>query len=396
MTRERGPSSPAPSDERDFFGDQQIYTWLRRVFGPGVLHHKRLLSIAQNTVGVMHATSLFLSAIGEAYAQHAGKLAKHAIKQVDRFLSNPAYDLWKLAQPWTAFLVGQRKHIVIALDWTDFDDDDHTTLYACLVTRHGRATPLCWKTVHKSTLEGQRNRYEYELIDQLDRVLDPTVRVTLLADRGFGNQDLYQYLQGLGWDFIIRFRGNILVQAQGIQQPAKQWLFLKGQPRMLRSVRVTEEKTFVEAVVVVRDPGMKDIWCLATTLDQRTAKQIVRLYGKRFTIEETFRDCKDLRFGMGLRATHIKDATRRDRLLLLAALAQVLLVLLGAAAEEAGLDRHQRANTSKERTHSLFRQGCYWYRAIAKMRLTLLLRLIAAFERLVALHAVSRAIFFVV
>ncbi len=109
---------------------------------------------------------------------------------------------------------------------------------------------------------------------------------------------------------------------------------------------------------------MKEPWCLATSLAARTASDVVKLYGKRFTIEETFRDAKDIRFGMGLSATHIRDAGRRDRLLLLAAIAHALLTWLGAAS----MDRYLKVNTSKERTHSLFRQGAYWYGAILNMR----------------------------
>jgi hypothetical protein len=61
-------------------------------------------------------------------------------------------------------VIGVRKEIVIALDWTDFEKDDHTTLCAYLVTRHGRATPLAWKTVKKSALKGTQKDHEYELI----------------------------------------------------------------------------------------------------------------------------------------------------------------------------------------------------------------------------------------
>ena len=88
------------------------------------------------------------------------------------------------------------------------------------------------------------------------------------------------------------------------------------------------------------------------------------MYARRFTIEETFRDTKDIHFGLGLSATHIGDAARRDRLLFVAAIAQVMLTLLGAAGERCGLDRMLKANTSKERTMSLYSQGLYWYSAI--------------------------------
>ena len=123
------------------------------------------------------------------------------------------------------------------------------------------------------------------------------------------------------------------------------------------------------------------------------AAAIAKLYGRRFTIEETFRDTKDLRFGLGLRATHIKRADRRDRLLLLVAVAHTLLCLLGAAAEEAGLDRHLKANTVKRRTHSLYRQGAYWYRCIPTMREEWFRPLLRALDRIVRENAFLASFF---
>ena len=161
----------------------------------------------------------------------------------------------------------------------------------------------------------------------------------------------------------------------------------RGQPHA-RGERRLDGTLAVPAVVLVHAPKMKEAWCLATTLSKRKASEVVKLYSKRFTIEETFRDEKDLHFGMGLSATHIREAGRRDRLLLLAAIAHALLTLLGAAAEETGLDRYLKVNTVKRRTHSLFRQGLYWYDCIPTMREEWLRPLMAAFDRLVRNHAV--------
>ncbi len=54
----------------------------------------------------------------------------------------------------------------------------------------------------------------------------------------------------------------------------------------------------------------------------------------------------------------INEPERRDRLLLISAFAMALLTTLGAAGESLGMDRQLKSNTSKTRTHSLFRQGC--------------------------------------
>ncbi len=61
------------------------------------------------------------------------------------------------------------------------------------------------------------------------------------------------------------------------------------------------------------------------------------------------------------------DPQRRDRLLLLNALAILLLTLLGAAGESLGMDRSLRTSTVKRRVHSLFRQGCQPYDLIPNM-----------------------------
>ncbi len=109
----------------------------------------------------------------------------------------------------------------------------------------------------------------------------------------------------------------------------------------------TADCYIMPAVVLVHARGMADPWCLATSRDDLTAAHVVKLYGRRFTIEETFRDTKDIHFGLGLSATHIGSAARRDRLLFVAALAYVLMTLLGAACERCGLDRTLKANTTK-------------------------------------------------
>ena len=87
------------------------------------------------------------------------------------------------------------------------------------------------------------------------------------------------------------------------------------------------------------------------------------------------------------------DRAHRDRLLLLGAMAQALLTLLGAAGERAGLDRMLKANTVKRRTQSLFRQGCYCYGAIPAMPEDRLRLLMNAYAEVVAEHAVFAELF---
>lgn len=394
LKRVTGSLRPSGTAEgrRQVLSLEQTRGTMAEMFGVDA-HALRVLSLANGVAGVLEASVLSIHAIGQAYASLAKITPKSGVKQVDRLLSNAGVKVQELLPSWIKFVVGERKQIVLAMDWTDFDDDDHTTLCVYLATNHGRATPLAWRTTSKAKLKGKRTAIEHEMVSFLHDTLPPDVEIVLLADRGFGDQKLYDLLGAIGWDYVIRFRGNILVEAaDGRSQCAAEWVPSNGRAIRMQGARVTQDRFKVPAVVVVHDRKMKEAWCLATSLAKESAAAVVKRYGKRFSIEETFRDTKDLHFGMGLSATHIGSADRRDRLLLLAAIAHALLTLLGAASEAAGLDRILKVNTVKKRTHSLYRQGLYWYDALPNMRADWLADLMREFDRIVREHAFFREI----
>jgi hypothetical protein len=372
---------------------EQVEQFSRQLFQQD-LHAKRVLSLANGVIGVLHAAAASIHAIGQGLALARGLTPKHAVKQIDRLLSNAALFPFVLASSWVTFVLGARKEAVVVMDWTDFDDDDPVTCALHLVTLHGRATPLLWKTINKSELKGRQHQIEDEVLERLQQIVPRDVHLTLLADRGFGDQRRYDHLESMGWDYVIRFREDILVtDNKGLCMPAHKWLSPTGRAKMLRGAKVTQDQAEVGAVVCVHDKKMKEAWYLATSRTDLGAQGVVSLYGRRFTIEENFRDTKDLRFGLGLSSTHIGTPARRDRLLFLVALAQGLLTLLGAASEETGLDRKLKVNTATRRTHSLFRQGSYWYQCIPTMRQDWLLPLMEAFGRLVLGTPVFREVF---
>ncbi len=167
----------APKERFDF-----VHEFLNRVFIDD-LHAKRVLSLANGTLGVMSGACLAVSLIGQALAKARGLFAKSAIKQVDRLLSNAGVVPWELFGSWVREVVGERREIVVAMDWTDFDADNQSTLALHLITRHGRATPLLWLTVDKDELKNQRNDFEDLCLTRLKALLPEGVAVTILADR---------------------------------------------------------------------------------------------------------------------------------------------------------------------------------------------------------------------
>jgi hypothetical protein len=359
------------------------------------LHAKRVASLANAAVGILEGAVLGIHAIGRALAFAAGLESRHAVKQVDRLLSNSGINVWQLFGSWVPFVVGDRQQIVAALDWTEYDTDDQSTLVLSMITSHGRATPLLWKTVIKSKLKGQRSTHEDVLLERFREVLPQGVKVTILADRGFADQAIYELLtEQLGFDFVVRFRGIVKVtSSEGETKSALAWTPNNGRSLILLGARVTKKSRELGAVVCLKAKGMKEAWHLATSYGDKTAAEIVALYSKRFTIEESFRDQKNLRFGMGLSETRITSPDRRDRLLLVSAIAIALLTLLGAAGEAIGIDKYLKTNMVKHRTLSLLNQGLFHYAALPRMKEERAESLMAKFGELLREHRVFREVF---
>ena len=283
-------------------------------------------------------------------------------------------------------MVGKRDSNTAAMDWTEFDADGQATIMLSLLSRHGRATPLVWLTVDKAALKNRRNGYEYQVLVRLAEILPADVRVRVVADRGFGDS---QALPGADRGTEVRLRHPLSRQHRGHRHQwrgsaAADWVGAGGRARTLRGAAVTAEAYPVATVVCVRAKGMKEPWCLAASTADEPARTLINLYAKRWEIEGGFRDTKDLRFGMGLGSMHVSTPDRRDRLWLINAFAVVLLTLLGAAGEQLGYDRHLKTNTTRRRTHSLFRQGSMLYELMPNMTDFLLLPLIERFAQMLA------------
>ena len=91
--------------------------------------------------------------------------------------------------------------------------------------------------------------------------------MTILADRGFADQKLYALLEELRFEYVVRLRQRIIVtSAQGERRTAAQWVPTSGHLRKLKGACVTADAVEIAAVVCVKKKGMKEPWCLATSL----------------------------------------------------------------------------------------------------------------------------------
>ncbi len=345
----------------------QVKTLLVNAF-TSHLHAKRLSSLNDSILGALTSHSLQPSKMGDGLAEAKGLLPKHARKQVDRLISNKGINDELCQNNLARLLISNRKRITVAMDWTVFAKDGHMTITLRLITTHGRATPLLWKTVSVVDLKGNKNKHVFALLEKLRALVCEDTQVIVLADREFGTLNQMKSIKEiLRFDYILRLRRNFTIRDTcAIKKLAHEWLN-KEEAICIEDAKITVQNYPVKKIVICKEPGMKEMWCLACSLSNIATQTILNLYGKRWTTETSYRDEKDLYFGMGLKKARIKQIARRERLLLISAIIIIFLTLLGAASEAAGFDKYLKSNTSRKRTHSLFTQGRLLLRLLRKL-----------------------------
>lgn len=345
----------------------QVKTLLLGTFN-SQLHAKRLSSLSDSILGALTSHSLQPSKMGDGLAEAKGLLPKHARKQVDRLISNKGINDELCQNNLAGLLISNRKRITVAMDWTVFAKDGHMTITLRLITTHGRATPLLWKTVSVVGLKGNKNKHVFSLLERLRIIVPKGIQVVLLADREFGTlNQMKKIKEVLGFDYVLRLKKNFTITDKcSIKKLAHEWLN-KASAICIDDAKITVQNYPVKKLIICQEPGMKEMWCLACSLSNIATQTVLNLYGKRWTTETSYRDEKDLYFGMGLKKARIKKIARRERLLLISAIMIIFLTLLGAASEAAGFDKYLKSNTSPKRTHSLFSQGRLVLRLLKKL-----------------------------
>lgn len=365
---------------------KELDAMMEQIFD-GEVHAQRLASLCDGVDGVLHAAQLGIRAIGRGLAAANGLCPKSAIKQVDRLLSKANTLSKQTFALWLRFVLASRQQITVNFDWTEFPDSDHSMLFLGMQTEHGRSTPLLWKTFPTSTLCEQRNEHEDELLLLLSELLPKEISVLVVADRGFADTKLFSFLsQELRMDYIIRIKKNFTVTSEkGEQRSANDWLAASGRMKVLKRPKLTAQEVEVGQFVCVQEEGMKQAWFLASSRQDLKGSEVKKLYGKRFTVEETFRDLKNPRYGLGLKEVNIRKPQRRDVLTWLAVLAHTLLTLLGKAGREAGMEKYLGATRQGEL--SLFRMGLMLFDLIPRMEQRRLHTLLLHFETLLLGHS---------
>jgi DDE family transposase len=338
----------------------------------GLMHAARLAAVVKVVEAIIICGRLTPARIGRNLRGPA--LPKHGIKCVDRLLGNSA-----LADERLLLFGVIAQHLlrgcprpVILVDWTQVAGT-HEALVAA-VPIGGRAVPV-YLEVHPLKKLGN-TAVEKCFLRRLASIVPTTSVPVIVSDAGFKGP-FFQAIRALGWDFLGRVRGTATARpAVGGDAVSKVQLYARASTRahdLGAFLLFTRQRIPCRLVLIrkPRKPGRRppppkckeerelrqaalDPWLLATSVDDATAEQIVRMYAKRMQIEETFRDAKSHRFGWSLGDVRIECVKRAATLLLLAVVALLVMLLIGMAAEGRRLQRAYQANTASKRVLSFF------------------------------------------
>jgi hypothetical protein len=347
---------------------------LRKLFGGciGQLRATRVVTLLAAVDALVRGGRASLTAIGRALLPTTAP--KHRIKRIDRLLGNVRLHfelpIWYAAVASRLLKGSTRPQILI--DWTELNYNWWSLTAAVPVG--GRAIPI-YSEVHPPSGNGSR-RQHHAFLRALRRLIPTKIRPTLIVDAGF-MRPFYEACNECGFDLVVRLQGHgrlrawlpdrtttvaaFACQARRTAKCHGHWAVYDANRRGTDLRVVSAKRTGLLRRHDDRSYRKRAVepWVLATTRDDLSPDEVVALYALRMRIEEMFRDAKNPRYGWSLEYAGTQSSERFEVLLLITTLAMLAVILVGAAADDAGCTRFLQANTNRRRAVlSLFRIGC--------------------------------------
>ena len=332
------------------------------------VHSQRQVAVWRAVKGLMGGGRLWLTGLGRDLPGRCSD--KHRIKAVDRLIGGRLHvelpDYYRAVASW---LLQSTKHPTLLVDWTGVGSK-YYALSAAL-SFSGRAIPIFSRVFEKHDFQSTAANKEF--LDGLAVVVPDHCMPVIVTDAGF-HSSWFNAVTDKGWDFVGRIRNATKAKVDGEWIPAKSlharatkcpttlgklWLY-KSHPQQFLFVlskarkskgrqRKTTKGTLGRNTVDKTNASQaREPWLLVTSLSSN-AKAIIGIYKSRMQIEESFRDLKNHRHGWALEDVGCRTPQRVEVLLMLAALANVAMQIVGLAAEILGLQRNFQSNTIRNR-----------------------------------------------
>lgn len=345
-----------------WFGDKKV-----------ISHRGRETAVARSVQALLVGQRLSLTHLGRSRPGTAH--AKHHIKAVDRLLGNPHLhrETPAIYREIAERLLEGVDRPIIVVDWSDFELGREWVMLKAAVPVGGRAIAIYQRVFPFSRYNSPGAHREF--LQELKSIVPASCRPVIVTDAGFRGP-WFRAVEAIGWHWVGRIRNRI----KYFHEQTGRWrytdsLYREATPKVKHLGRVALSRRhgyefnlyLVRAYTLRRgrrrNTGPKQQnttlyrrlhrapWLLATSLSHglRMGNWVKSLYGKRMQIEETFRDLKCHRWGLGLRYALSHSAARLQTLLLIGALATLVHWISGLFALETGQARTFQANTERRR-----------------------------------------------
>ena len=330
----------------------------------------RLLSQHSNYRDLRHLKALVWMIIGLIYS---GKIS---LSEWECYIPSRATKAQSFERRWQRFVANQRirvRSLYVPLVLGAIKNWHSQRLYLALDTTMlwnrfciihlsivcgGRAVPFLWKVLeHKSSTVAF---IEYKLILRLaEKLLSNYSDIMLLADRGFANHELVNWLQNSSWHYGLRLPCDVILH--GVRKHPIELKYLcppKAQAVLCHDVGLWLDGKYRCNVVLANVRGVKEPWAVIT--DENPSLQTLWQYGLRFRVEELFLDSKSGVFQ--LEDSKIRHAKALERLYLIVALALLFATCHGMTLQLKGL--RTQVDPHWKRGLSYLKIGLRWLKGV--------------------------------
>lgn len=294
----------------------------------------------------------------ECYIPSRATKAQSVERRWQRFVGNHRIRVRSLYVPLVmgALKNWKSQRLYLALDttmlWNQF-----CIIHVSLVCG-GRAVPFLWKVLeHKSSTVAF---VEYKLMLRLaEKLLSGHADIMLLADRGFANHELVDWLQNSTWHYCLRLPCD--VNLHGVRKRPIELKYLwpkKAEACLYYDVGLWLDGKYRCNIILANVRGVQEPWAVIT--DENPSLQTLWQYGMRFRIEELFLDSKSGVFQ--LEDSKIRHAKALERLYLIVALALLFATCHGMTLQLKGL--RTQVDPHWKRGLSYLKIGLRWLRGV--------------------------------
>jgi hypothetical protein len=335
----------------------------------GCIEHKaRCAALVRVVAAALSGAKLSLPHLGRG--RSGDTFEKHHIKAVDRLLGNRSLHLERAgiyAAIARAALHGVKRPVIV-VDWSDFEPGRKLIMLKAAVPIGGRAITIYERVFPFARYNSPSAHREF--LVTLQAIVPAHCKPIIVTDAGFRGP-WFHAVQPLGWDFVGRIRNRI----KYFNGATGRWCFTDSLYKLATSktqhlgeALMSKRHSYWFRLYLVRayashsgrhkrrrgelPNGLyrrlhRAPWLLVTSLPHElgSERRIKQLHTQRMQIEETFRDAKSHRWGLGLRYCRCGDVERMQVLLLVAALATLMLWLAGLGAHARDWTRRFQANT---------------------------------------------------